>query len=523
VTTGAVARVTPGVQTSQVFRIRGQKSRWRYPHPSVTAENCTVLNDVNLSERGVAESRNGFTKYNTTQLTGGEAVVGLWEGTFGSGVTKRVVVTPSKIYTDTGTARVNITGNALTGTADDRCKFAFLKDKLIINNGVDEPQVWAGDDTTPTAAADLTGIPFSKAVGMMVHKNLLFFAGTTESNVYCPTRLRWCDVNRSTFVVDITNWPIANRYEIYDGGPRIVGCVDNWGTAFIFKEDGLYPGAITFDQLGHYSFQLGDIKRGFSPISNASLVARPEFIFGAAREGLFMIDPSLNVTIVNSDDVNTWLGLNKARWKYTQAFVREKDHQVRLLCSSASNASGHDKILVFDWETGDTWLDVPKATMNFGERFTISDEELDWLGGYGGYLYKGNKGAYLDDAGAAFTWRVKMSPNDLGMPGIDKLILNVRTLYRSRIGSQTVNIAVHIDEGQQAPIRAILQLSANGPKWNSGIKWNSGVKWPSSGVRPLDTYVNRVCTTIEPEWYASSPANIEGYMVEFVPLEGMGE
>ena len=52
-----------------------------------------------------------------------------------------------------------------------------------------------------------------------------------------------------------------NRYEIYDGGPKIVAACDNWGTALIFKEDGLYPGEIVYDQLGHFDFQLGRFQR----------------------------------------------------------------------------------------------------------------------------------------------------------------------------------------------------------------------------------------------------------------------
>ena len=521
-TSAVISRVTPGVQTSRVFRIRGQRARWRYPHDRLAPENCTVLQNVNLSERGTAESRAGYDYYNSTVLSGGEAVVGLYEATFAAGTTKRVVVTPTKVYTDTGSARVNITGSALTGAADNLCQFVFLKDQVVFNNTVDAPRVWAGDDTTPTNTAALSGIPFTAAVGMMTHQNLLVFAGTTESGVYYPTRLRWCDISRTTYTVDITSWPTANRYEIYDGGPKIIGCVDNWGTAFIFKEDGVYPGHIQYDQLGHYDFRLDEPRRGFTPVSRMSLVARPEFVFGAAREGLFVVTPDLSVRIVNSDDVNTWLALNQGRWQYSQAFVREKDHQVRLLCSASGNTTGHDKILVWDWETDDVWLDVPKDKMNFGAIVMVANEDLDWLGSLAGYLYQGNKSTYTSDAGAQFSWRIKMAPNDLGFPGTDKLVINIKTIYRKRSGSQTVNFQCSIDEGQQGPIKDTLTLRA-GYRWNTGVKWNSGKKWPSSGVRPLDTYINRVCTTIEPEWYSDFSANIEGYQVEFVPLEGMGE
>ena len=106
-------RVTDEVTSSQIFRIRGQMSRWKYPDPynRLTPEHCEILTNVNISERGIAESRNGYVKYNNATLTGGETVVGLWQGKFSNGETKQVVVTPTKVYSDpggTGSTRVDI-------------------------------------------------------------------------------------------------------------------------------------------------------------------------------------------------------------------------------------------------------------------------------------------------------------------------------------------------------------------------------------------------------------------------------
>jgi hypothetical protein len=517
----AVARVTPGAVTSPVFRVRGQRSRWRYPHERLNPEFCEILHDVNISERGTAESRLGYVLFNSTVLPGGEACTGLWEGTFSVRGLKRVISTPTHVYSDDGTTRVDITGSALTATADDRVRHCFLKDQLILNNSVDAPRVWAGDDSTPTNTAAVTGIPFSKAVDMVTHQNLLLFFGTTESSTYYPTRVRWCDINRQTYTVDITQWPAANRYEVYDGGPKIIGAVDNWGTVWIAKEDGVYPGAITYDALGKYDFRLGEPLRGFHPISKMSLVSRPEFIFGAAHEGLFVIRQDGSVEIVNTDDVNTWLDLKHSRMQYSQAYVRERDHQIRLLCSSEDNNSGHDVILVWDWESGDTWLDYPTHTINYAQWLTQSGEEQDWLGGYAGYIYKTDGSTSTDD-GTRVPWQVKMCPNDLGMPGVEKHILNVRTLYRYQAGMQTTTMKVHIDEGEVSPARGTLELTSDF-QWNTGRQWNTGNQWSGVGKRSLDLWVNRICKTIAPEWYASDPINIEGYQVEYVPLEGMGE
>ena len=510
-------RVVPEATTSPLYRVKGQRSRWHYPDSRLTPEHCEILRDVNISERGVAESRYGYAAYNATQLPGGEIGVGLWQGEFADGSTRQVVVTPTAVYSDDGTTRTTITGTALTGGAEDRIRFAFTKDQLILNNAVDAPRTWSGSLVANTAA--LTGIPFTKCTDMMVHQNLLMAVGTTESSILQPTRIRWCDINRETYVVDITTWRSTNRYEIYDGGPAIVGCVDNWGKALIFKKDGMYPGSIVYGVVGSYDFQLDKPLRGFSPIAKHSLVARPEFVFGIAREGAFVVRPDMTFELINLDDTTDWFATNQSRLLYAQACIREKDHQVRTLMSSANNSSGHNRVLVWDWETGDVWWDRPTVAMNFAQRVVVSNAELDWFVSTTGYLYQGNKSTYTSDAGAGIPWQIRMSPNDLGLPGKAKHIISLRTYYKKRTGGQTVVVSAHLDEGRSRRVASTLTMGA-GDTWNPSFKWNSGHSWSQEDARVGDTYVNRIAETIAPEWTSSNPAGIIGYQVEFVPLEG---
>jgi len=514
-----VDRVAPEAITSDFFHVQGQKSRWRYPDRHLTPEDCEELYNVNLSDQGSADSRLGMVLYNDTQITGEEAVVGIWEGDFRTTGTKRLVVTPTKVYSDDGTTRVDLTGGTdLTGDDDDRVRFLYLSNQVVLNNGVDQIRTWEGNDTIPVATADLAGVLWTSCRDMLVHKNMLLVMNTVEGGTRYPTRVRFCDINRDTFVVDITNWPIANRHEVYDGGTAIIGGVEAWGRALIFKEDGLYPGEIIFDDMGHYAFRVDQPLRGFSPVSKMSLVARPNFVFGAAREGVFVIDPSFNIQIVNSEDVTAWLALNKDRLEYAQAWVREEEHQVRLLCSSTLNTEGHDRVLVWDWETGNTWMDRPAFELNAAARVTLSGEEAELYGTTDGYVYQGNVGSYELDGTTSFGWRIKMHPNDLGLPGKSKHILNVRTFFRLRGSGAQVNMVLHIDGGNKGP--KMRQLSMRGPhQWNEGSQWNSGLTWPGSGVRAADTWVNRVCESVAPEWYATTPATIEGYQVEYIPLE----
>ncbi|MAH51571.1 hypothetical protein CMI37_37490 [Candidatus Pacearchaeota archaeon] len=517
--TVASSRVSEQLITSPVFRVRGQRSGYTYPNENLTPEHCEVLRDVNISERGIAQSRYGTAYYNSTVLAGSEVATGLWQGTFKNGDVKQVIVTPTKVYSDDGTTRVDITGADLAGGADDRVQFVFVKDTLIINNAVDDPRTWGGDDTTPTNTADLTTIPFTKCNAMMVHQNLLIAMGTTESGTYFPTRFRWCDINRQNYVVDINTWLTDDFYEIYDGGPAIVGGVDNWGLALVFKEDGVYPGQIVYGPLGYYDFQLGQPQHGFSPVSNMSLVARPEFVFGVAREGIFVLRPDMSFEIVNTHDSDEWFGLNQGRLKFAQSYVREKDHQVRTIVSSSGNTTNHDLELVWDWEDGDLWLDRPSVKKNYVRSAIVSNEELDWFAGTDSYLYQGNKSTYLDDNGTGFNWRIKMTPNDLDLPGVNKHFVNLVTLHRKRAGAQILNVKAHINEGRSGIASGQLMVGAE-YQWNTGIKWNSGKKWPGATSKRADFFVNLTGETIAPEWSSDDPANVIGYQVEYIPLEG---
>ena len=68
--TNVALRVTDeAVVTTPMFRVRGQVSRWNYPHTRLTPEHCEILQDVNISEEGVAQSRYGTAKYNTALIT----------------------------------------------------------------------------------------------------------------------------------------------------------------------------------------------------------------------------------------------------------------------------------------------------------------------------------------------------------------------------------------------------------------------------------------------------------------------
>ena len=514
-------RITSGgTRTSEVFAVRGQRARWRYPDPydRLTPEYTRKLANMNLSERGTADTRRGYEKYNAAQLSGSEVVVGLNQTTFPAYGTQRLVVTPTKVYIDNGSVRQDITASVTwNGGNDDRCRFAFLDKKVFINNGVDQIVTWTGDSASPANIAALTGMPWTKVKDIVVHKGLLIALRPTESGVDLSTMIRWSDVDRTTHESDTSVWFSTNRTDIYEGGAPIIGGVDNWSRLWVMKEDGVYSGKVEIAH-GRFEYSFINEMRGFEPIAPLSFITRPEFIFGAAREGAFVIRPDESMEWVTSDNQNEWRSLNQSRLQYAVSWIRESDHQVRTLVSSSGNTSAHDKVMIWDWETGDLWFDKPSTPMNYAARAVVSNVELDFFGDKAGYIYQGNGATVTTDDGNTFEWEIDMSPNDLGMPNLRKHILVIRTYLKQKAGSQTVNLTVEVDQGKQPVVSAQL-FGGTTQEYNSGLQYNSGLRYEGGTNQQLVAFVNRIAEVVAPRWIGSDAIELVGYDVEWVPLE----
>lgn len=510
--------VASDLQTSPIFRIRGQKSRWRYPDQRLTPENCILLDNINLSPHGSADSRYGFVRYNSTQLTGTEAVIGLIEHTYSTG-TYRIVVTPTKVYLDDGTTRTNVTGSVtLSGTANNLIRHAVMRDQVIMTDGVSATFV-KDNGGTGTNATALTGMPWTTCVDLIAHKGVLVALAPTESGIKQRTRLRWCDINTRTFVPDITVWRADNRYEVYEGGAAILGGVDNFGKLVVFKEDGVYFGQITYNT-GFIEYRQDElVLRGFHPVARNSFLARPEFVWGIAKEGPFVIRPDMSIDIIGRDITDFWAGLNLSRLQYAQSMVNETNHQVRTLLSTAGATSGFDVIMVWDWETGDFFFEYPYAALNYIAPISIGSVEYELQGTLVGYLNKANTEAYDDDNGVGIDWEIQMSPNDLGSPGVTKTIVDFITLFYDRDGQSTVSLSIKRDQGQMQTMYKTLDFT-NTLIWDAGnIFWDSGKRWLGGVVRQSRFQVNRDCHNVAPTWTGGTPASVLGYQVTYLVRE----
>lgn len=510
--------VAQDLKTSPVFRVKGQKSRWRYPDPRISPENTTLLDNINLSEFGTADSRYGSAYYNATILSGSEYATGLAQHKYSTG-TYLIVVTGTKVYIDDGTTRTNVTGAlTLTGGVEDRIRYAVLSDKVIITNGKDASFYKDNTGASGNATA-LAGMPWSKCQDFVTHKGVLVALNTTESGTGYPTRIRWCDINTRTFVPDIAVWRSDSRYEVYEGGAAIVGGVDNFGRLIIVKEDGVYFGQLTFS-VGYIEFRLDDlVLRGFNPIAKNSLVGRPEFMWGIAKEGPFIIRPDLSLEIIGRDITDEWQGFDASRLRYAVSWVCERDHQVRTLLSSESATTDFDVLMTWDWETGDFAFQDLAASAVYGTRVVISNDEYDLYGAENGYIYKANHVSLTEDISAAIDWNIRTVPNDFGMPGIVKNIVDVVTLFYDRTGQASISLNVVRNQGALSARSTTLDF-ASSDVWDAGDVWNDGSRWEDYQVRQARFFLNRPAENISMEWSGNNPVSIIGYQVTYTVQEG---
>ena len=513
--------VEPGLQKSPIIQVRGQTNRL-YPDRNLTPEMTATLSNINLTEKGTAKKRGGYSKYNSSQITeSGNAkdVTGIFQHPFKAG-TELASFAGTKFYEETAGSRTDRTGSlSLTDNTELRWRTAFIQDSMVATNGTAETVRWTGTGN----ATDLSGganVPWTTCRDLVAHKGILVALRPTESSTDHTTRVRWCDIDSSKFTIDITNFPLDSRSEVYDQGPPIIGGADFNGFLHIFKEDGFYLSRLDFD-MGFIELVIEDAVRGFEPIATNSIlthVGNPSFVWVIARDGAYVVFPDKTFHLVTKDVQSDWNDLNLGRLQYAVSWVRKQDHQVRTLLSSESNTEGHDRILIWDWQTGDVWFDSPKDQINFATSAILSNNEFDVFGSTDGYIHQANDTNQSQDNSQDFTWDIRHVPTDLGFPGIEKNIINSVTYYRAQAGEQTVEYNLFRNEGRSATQSGNLTLGT-GLQYDVGLKYDSGKKYPGGVNAKTTFFVNKMAETIASRWTSDQAAEILGVQYEFVVTE----
>ncbi len=511
-------RVFPDLQRSPIFVFKGLRDMLSYPQPELTQEHSVDMSNIDLSEQRLARRRSGYEKFNTSQISGTPPITGFIQHEIGTHGLRNVYTSSTKIYADTGSTRTDLTGSVtLNAGAEARHRFAYLDSTLIAVNGTNNIWTWNGNTSSTAAALTTAPVAIATCEDVIVHKNVLLYVAPTISSTKYPTRLYWCDVDTDTFGVDIDRVLDNNRFEVDAGGTDIIGAASAWDKVFIFKKDGVYVGEVVY-HVGALEYTPLSTMKGFSPVSKSSIIVRPEFIFGIATEGAFIITPDMQYRVVTRD-INFQSLFNLGRLQYSVSTVREKDHQVRVLMSSDTNTTGHDRVLVWDWETQELQIESYTAKMNHVGTMFVSNTEFDFLGSYDtGYVYKGNVGT--QDDGTDFSYTYETAPNDLGLPGIAKIIKTVILYYKNTGKLTTLTCQVKRDQGVRGTKSKSFSFGTD-YVYNGSYTYNSGIKYPDDSANKVTFAINRTVENLSLIITGSNAAELIGYQVEY-SISGQG-
>lgn len=297
-------------------------------------ESPEMLN-VEVDPRGGVFSRGGMVRLPAT------TIAGTWSPhrliPFYSGTSRLMLVNDVKIFFYTGAAWTSLahSGGDITSAAEDGVAVASWGTSLyivtgqsgaggykwngVVSAGVPSvtttltPSGTAPDAWQTTAAAGTLKMP--KANFICAHANRMFVAGTNETGVDYPNRVRWS-------IEDIpNNWILDDYIDIEGGGNRITGiCVVNGGLV-VFKDYAIYY-IMGYDSTDFRVVQISsDIGCGGS---DAFVVAQEGVFFYANRKGLYFFDgstinnifeplrPAFDLGYINNNITNkislSWLG-----------------------------------------------------------------------------------------------------------------------------------------------------------------------------------------------------------------------
>ena len=234
-----------------------------------------------------------------------------------------------------------------------------------------------------------------------------------------------------------------------------------------------------------------------------------------ARDGAYVVGPDLQPRNISLPIQNEWFNdLNQGRIQYAVSWVRQRDKQVRTLLSSDVSNAGFDRVMVWDWDTDDVWIDELPIAMNYGDSWILANTEYDMLGSVNSFTFQANDSRKTSDNGTNINWLAKSAPNDLGLPGREKNIIKVDTIYRPRPSQKNISFSLIRDQGNDLPVIDTLDIEID-QTWNSGLKWNSGLVYPGGTEDVTTTFINRNAQTVQAQYSGDVDVELIGYRVHF--------
>ena len=376
----------------------------------------------------------------------------------------------AKLYAVSNATHTNITRQTAgvdvdyAATADTRWNGGVLSGIAILNNGVDDPQYWAGD--VGTKAAALTAWPANtKCAVIRTFKNYLVALNITKAGTNYPYMVKWshpADPGALPVSWDQTDaTKDAGEYDLSDDPGRIIDGLALGDTFIVYKEGAYYsmqyigpPYIFRFQKISDYggalaancvaAFPGGHLVFGQGDVFVHSGGAPTSILTGAMRKWLYSnLDSQYygrSFVVSNQANSEIWICFPETgKTSCNLALVwnwKDNTVTVRDLPDATAGASG-----VIDYSLSDSWAsdtetwDADATPWNFNE-YTQAAERL-MLASTGTKIYLAD--ASKTFAGSNFTAYMQREGMAFDAPEVVKLVKGLRPRFDAPVGT-TINV-----------------------------------------------------------------------------------
>ena len=331
---------------------------------------------------GAVQKRKGHSKFNATSIPGNESITGMAYFRQSNGNDWLVCTsTNSNVYTSTNQSGTltRISGVASWATsANNLSAFDTARDLFIFTDGSGSNPPWKWDPNGTTSdvtkvVAKLGGSPSNSNI-IKYHKNHVILANTASSTI---------------------SFSNLGAIETYDPGDAIEVATNDGSTVTALWEqlDGLYIGKrrsiFRMDGSSRNDFAIHKLVDGIGPINHQSVVVIDNICYFLGSDGhIYVYDGGVNVERISAKLQGTINGLQFGRMVQAVAAPVLTDQKQYWLALSASGATTHNRLLVWDIPTK-SWTKFVGINANALAWAYDSNSKLQmYSGGYNGIIYK---------------------------------------------------------------------------------------------------------------------------------------
>ncbi len=257
------------------------------------------------------------------------------------------------IFADDGSTRTDITGTAPTGTAADRWTGAVLNGVLLLNNGVDSPQYWAGDTASNCAALPGWNAAWTcKSIGAF--KNFAVAVGIAKSGTEYPHMVKWSDVADPGSVpaswdeADATK--LAGELDLSETTDLIVDQLVLGDANLIYKERSIY--AMRFIG-GTQVFEFRRVPGSHGMLAKGCACVTPRGHVVLSNGDVVLVDGINEPQSIVSDRLRDWLFRTQIDGtQYSKCFVvANPSLNEAWICYPAVGQTHCTRALIWNWES----------------------------------------------------------------------------------------------------------------------------------------------------------------------------